>query len=223
MLEWLIGLLAFVSTVFTNGANKPNVVPPLNTAIIAYQQTYYAPAVADLGNFPWAKKISETKTTTTKPTVVIKPTVTPPPQQTALTPPPPPTEPEDPYLVKQEPSINWLLMQFTPNGYMMPIKGSLDQTFSNFSTDREYWKIQVDVNWVSPNPNAKLPPEKDYFKLEVYEEGTDKLIYTMASGTDEWYYKSQTFRKPGKYYFKIYSHVYGKYEINIFVSPKIAQ
>ncbi|MEK7578523.1 MAG: hypothetical protein AAB456_02295 [Patescibacteria group bacterium] len=221
MFKFLIGFLASVSSVFTNGANKSNTAPPLNTAIIAYRETYYVPVVAGLENFPWAKKNSETKTSTTKSIVVIKPTIMPPPQQT--TPPPPPTEPEDPYLSKQEPAINWLLMQFTPNGYMMPIKGSSDQTFSNFSTDREYWKIQVDANWISPNPNSKLPVEKDYFKLEVYEEGTNKLIYTMTSGTEEWYYKSQTFRKPGKYYFKIYSHIYGKYEINIFVSPKIAQ
>jgi len=59
MLKWLVGLFASISAVFTGETNKPIAAPPLNTAIIAYQETYYVPVVADLGNFPWAKKVAE--------------------------------------------------------------------------------------------------------------------------------------------------------------------
>ena len=120
MLNWLIGLFASVSTVFTNGANKSNVTPPLNTAIIAYQETYYVPVVADLGNFPWAKKISEAQTLTAK-SILIKPVIpslppaTPPPSLLPLTP-LPQIEPEDPYLVKTEPICRLAQYEFDFGG-----------------------------------------------------------------------------------------------------------
>jgi len=105
MLKFLIGLLASVSSVFTTGANKSNIAPPLNTAIIAYQETYYAPVVADLENFPWAQKISSEVQTSVQ-TSIVKPTPSLPPPLLPAT--PPVSAPQDPYLAIPEPITPWL-------------------------------------------------------------------------------------------------------------------
>ncbi len=117
MLKWLIGFLASVSSAFVTGANKPDVTLPLNTAIIAYQQTYYAPVVADLGNFPLTKKISEEPTSIAKstplppapiPAAPPPPSPLPPPPTPQITPPPVSAPPPDPYLAIPEPITPWL-------------------------------------------------------------------------------------------------------------------
>ncbi|MBI5079566.1 hypothetical protein HZB06_02795 [Candidatus Wolfebacteria bacterium] len=231
MFKWLIGLLASVSAIFTAGENKQNSAPLLNTAIIAYEQTYYAPAVADLGNFPRAKKTAGETTPAelekaAPPSPRPDPISTPPSPVTSTLPAPmpqaPTIPPQDSYLAIPEPiGINWLRMATFPNGHTLPIKGNNDQILSGFIVDREYWRMDVSASWVSPNPNAKIPVEENYFKLEVYEEGNNKLVYAITSGKEEYFYKTQIFKKPGKYYFKIYSHQYDQYEIDFFASPKI--
>lgn len=203
MLKWLIGLLASVSSVFTNGANKPNVAPPLNSAIIAYQETYYVPAVADLGNFPWAKKISSEVQTS-----VIKPTPPPP----APSPPPPPTPVSppapvgDPYLANPEPIVDW----YVPTTFR---RDSTDTgALPEMTFNREFWRMEILAYW-APGTLSKTSVEKDYFKLEVYEKGTDKLIYTMTSGVEETIHKFQAFKKSGTYYFKTYLKNPSQFEI----------
>jgi len=214
MLKFLAGLLASISSVFINGANKPNVAPPLNTAIIAYQETYYVPAVADPDNFPWPKKISsEVQTLIAKPTPPLPPPLpATPPTPTASVP------PRDPYLANPEPIINWLRKDLTLKGASFDSERTI-----NIDFDREYWKIEAFAYW-SPNITPPKPPViDDYFKLEVYEEGTNKLIYTMTSGTNETFHKFQSFKKSGSYTFKVSTQPISEYEINFFVSPKIAQ
>jgi len=225
MLNWLIGLFASISTVFTNGANKSNVTPPLNTAIIAYQETYYVPVVADLGNFPWVKKISEAQTLTAK-SILIKPVIpslppaTPPPSLLPLTP-LPQIEPEDPYLVKTEPIVAWLSMNLTLAGNSNDSENP--RTLPEIVFDREYWRMEAFAYWAPDVVPPKPDIQSDYFKLEVYEKGTNKLIYTMTSGSNELIHKFQSFRKPGTYYFKVHTKSPSKWEISFVVSPKIAQ
>lgn len=224
-MKWLATILAAISVLFNNEAPKVETPVSLNTAIIAYTDTYYAPAVADPDNFPYEKTVkfvaAEKSKKEMKPTTPILIPQPMPPAPLTL---PASSTPQqsDVYLATSEPvGVNWLHLFAFPNGHSLPIKGNEDQTLSGFITDREYWKIQIDVNWVSPNPNAKLPAEKDYFKLETYEEGTNKLIYSTSSGNEEWFYKTITFRKPGKYYFKIFGHPYSSYAIDFFASSKI--
>ena len=229
MFKWFIGLLASVSSVFISGANKPNVAPPLNTAIIAYQETYYAPVVADLGNFPWAKKISSEVQTSVQ-TSVVKP-IPPLPAPLPVTPPPslPLTPvipsvsapPQDPYLAIPEPITPWLSMNLTLRGNSNDPDNP--RILPEITFDREYWRIEVFAYWASDVTPPKPPVENDYFKLEVYEKGTDKLIYTMTSGSNEAFHKFQVFRKPGTYYFKVYPKNPSEWEISFVVSPKIAQ
>ena len=229
MLKWLIGLLASVSAVFTGEINKPNAAVPLNTAIISYQETYYAPSVADLGNFPWAKQILETKTSTAstpKPTVVTQPSApAPAPAAPAPTPPPapvlPPAPAGDPYLANPEPITTWLSMNLTLVGSSLDSENP--RTLPEITFDREYWRIEAFAYWAPDVIPPKPDIQSDYFKLEVYEKGTNKLIYTMASGSDETIHKFQSFRKPGTYYFKAYTKNPSKWEISFVVSPKIAQ
>lgn len=95
--------------------------------------------------------------------------------------------------------------------------------FSNIKIDREYWKIEAWAYWAVGVTPPKPPVENDYFKLEIYEKGTDKLVYSMVSGNNESFHKEQAFQKPGEYYFKVYSKPIMKYEINMFVSPKLAR
>ncbi len=228
MLKFLIELFASISSVFISGANKPNVVPPLNTAIISYQETHYAPAVADLGNFPWAKKISsETKPTPPPPPAPAPapsplpslPSLTPTPTPTPTPPVSTPTPPQDPYLATPEPIISWLNMNLTLRG----ISSEGDRTLPELTFDREYWRIEVFAYWAPDIIPPKPLIENDYFKLEVYEKGTNKLIYTMTSGSNEAFHKLQALRKPGIYYFKVYSKNPSKWEMSFVVSPKIAQ
>ncbi len=229
MLKFLASLLASISSVFTTGANKPNVAPPLNTAIIAYQETYYVPVITDLGNFPWPKKISsEVQTLIAKPTPT-KPTPLPAPLPTSPPPPPPSTPaippisapPQDPYLAIPEPITPWLSMNLTLRGNSNDPDNP--RTLPEITFDREYWRIEVFAYWASDIIPPKPPVENDYFKLEIYEKGTDKLIYTMTSGSDEAFHKLQALRKPGIYYFKVYPKNPSKWEISFVVSSKIAQ
>jgi len=229
MLKWLVGLFASISAVFTGETNKPIAAPPLNTAIIAYQETYYVPVVADLGNFPWAKKVAE-KTVSIVSTIVSPPPTplptpapapTPPPPPPSP-PPPPPVEPQDPYLAIPEPITPWLSMNLTLRGDSNDPDNP--RTLPEITFDREYWRIEVFAYWAPDIIPPKPPIENDYFKLEVYEKGTDKLIYTMTSGSsDESIHKFQAFRKSGTYYFKAYSKNPSKWEMSFVVSPKIAQ
>ena len=226
MLKWLIGLLASVSSVFTNGANKPNVAPPLNTAIIAYQETYYVPVVADLGNFPWTNKISEGQISITKPTPpppapLPAPSPPPPPSPQTLTIPPVSAPPPDPYLVIPEPITPWLSMNLTFKGDSNDPNNP--RVLPELTFDREYWRVEAFAYWAPDVIPPKPDIQNDYFKLEIYEKGTNKLIYTMTSGRDETIHKFQAFRKPGIYYFKVYTKNPSEWEISFVVSPKIAQ
>lgn len=233
MINWFVGLLASVSSIFVSGANKEIPPPPLNMEIIAYEETYNVPAVADPGNFPMVKKFSEKKITVTQPAPVYTPppapapiVATPPPQIATPTPPPAPAAPERQYVIDPEPlTIGWQWLNF--NGGLT-IKGSsmdgASRTLPEITFDREYWKVDVLYYWapdvVPPKPEIK----NNFFKMEVYEKGTDKLIYTMASGKDDsGYPKSQTFGKPGTYYFKVYTEAPSQWEITFKVSSKLAQ
>lgn len=211
MLNWLIGLLASVSSIFVNGANKPNVAPPLNTAIIAYQETYYVPVVADLENFPRAK--SSTANTDNQEIVVKKEVkTTPPPAPPILTPAPapvlPPAPAGDPYLINPEPIVDW----YVPVAFRGNSTDSATSTLPEMTFNREFWRIEALVYW-APGDSSRPPVENDYFKLEVYEKGTDKLIYTMTSGSSDSIHKFQAFKKPGTYYFKVYLKNPSQYEI----------
>lgn len=216
MFKWLIELFASISSVFISGANKQSVAPPLNTAIIAYQETYYAPVVADPENFPWAKSIENKNQKVAKKIVAPSaPLVTTPQLPTPPLPPPPP---QDSYLAIPEPIVNWLRKDITLKGTSFDNERTIDIDF-----DREYWRIETFAYW-SPNVTPPKPPVIDnYFKLEIYEKGTNKLIYTMTSGTDEVFHKLQSLKKPGRYTFKVSTQPISEYEINFFVSPKIAQ
>ncbi|MCX6813646.1 MAG: hypothetical protein NT078_00215 [Candidatus Azambacteria bacterium] len=221
MFKWFIGLLASVSSIFTTGANKSNVAPPLNTAIIAYQETYYAPVVADPENFPWVKSIKLESQTIKKETTPapVAPTPTPlPPQQTTPT---PPAEPQDPYLANPEPITTWLSMNLTLRGNSNDSDNP--RTLPEITFDREYWRMEIFAYWAPDVIPPKPDMQNDYFKLEVYEKGTDKLVYTMTSGSNESIHKFQSFRKPGIFYFKAYTKNPSEWEMSFTASSKIAQ
>lgn len=235
MFKWIISLLASVSAIFTAGTNKSNIAP-LNSAIIAYQQTYYAPAVADLGNFPRAHKTAgETALTESEKAAPITasvisqpksfpspnpiPTPTPTPPLSAPASPAPTIPPQDSYLATPAPIVDWLNMNLTLKGNGL----DGDRTLPEITFDREYWRIEVFAYWASNSMPPKPATEKDYFKLEIYEKGTDKLIYTMTSETDDAFHKYQYFRKPGTYYFKVYTKNPSEWEISFVVSPKLAK
>lgn len=238
-MKFLSGLLAFISSLFIAGESpsKPSTPISLNIDPIAYQETYFAPVVAEPGNFPFAKKLNNKEsdsprslapetTIPTPPTPVIIPVQLP--IQTIITPPtPPPTpivvlppaEPEDPYLPKIEPITNWL----SANLSFLGKSSEGDRTLPDITFDREYWRAEVFSYWA---PDVVLPKpavEKDYFKMEVYESGANKLIYTMTSGVNDSMHRSQVFKKAGKYYFKVYSQPPSQWEITFTVSPRLAQ
>ncbi|KKS46626.1 hypothetical protein A2567_00905 [Candidatus Azambacteria bacterium RIFOXYD1_FULL_42_11] len=221
-MKWLSAILAAISVLFNNDAPKVETPAVLNSAIIAYTDTYYVPTVADPGNFPRAKTI---KLTVSVPAPVQQPTPPPPtpPISPPPAPPPPPSPPPagDPYLALVEPVTSWLRMNFTlaGDGFETP----QPREFGEIKIDREYWKIEVFSYWAVGVTPLKPPVENDYFKLEVYEKGTNKLIYTMRSGKEDSFHKFQVFKKSGEYYFKTYTKPIMTYEINLFVSPKIAQ
>lgn len=234
-MKFLSGLLAFISSLFIVGESPSKLSTPisLNTDPIAYQETYFAPVVAEPGNFPFTKKIitektnEEVKPKQSIPTVVTP--VEPPIQNIAVAPPPlppplplvvlPPAEPEDPYLPKTEPITDWL----SANLSFLGKSSEGDRTLPDITFDREYWRAEVFSYWATDVAPPKPAVEKDYFKMEVYESGTNKLIYTMTSGVDDSMHRSQVFKKAGKYYAKIYSKPPSQWEITFTVSPKLAQ
>lgn len=222
----LAGLLALISGFFTG--DSPHSQPPanLNTAVIAYHQTYFAPAVAEPGNFPWAKKAVIGATSETPTPLLSVPVLPPVPMPSAPPPPPPPTPADtgDPYIPQNitfvDQSTQWLKMDFSLNGN---IYDNAEHSLSNITMDREYWKVDVFAYWAPGVQPPRPPLQKDYFKLEIYDEAAQKLIYTVTSGDEENIHKSQVFKKAGKYTFKAFAKTNGSYEINFFVSPKIAQ
>lgn len=225
-MKLLAVILAAISVMFGGNIKKPDApLIPLNTAIITYAETYYAPTVASPDNFPFAKTVR--LAFADKPKQEIKPS-TPAPviQPMQSTPPPPapvlpPIPAGDSYLANPEPITSWLNMNATLTG------NSLDnnpRTLPEITFDREYWRIQVIYYWAPNIVPPKPQIQNGYFKLEVYEKGTDKLIYTMTSGTDNTGYpRVQSFRKPGTYYFKVYTIDPSQWEITFTVSPKLAQ
>lgn len=227
-MKFLSGLLAFISSLFIAGESpsKPSTPISLNTDPITYQETYFAPVVAEPGNFPFAKKQNNKESEPTLPIPVIIPIQ--PPIQTIITPPPPPpaptvvltpAEPEDPYLPKVEPVTGWL----SANLSFLGKSSEGDRTLPDVTFDREYWRAEVFSYWAPEVTPPKPKVEKDYFKMEVYESGTNKLIYTMTSDVNDSMHRSQVFKKAGKYYFKIYSKPPSQWEITFTVSPKLAQ
>ncbi len=215
MLKWFTALLASVSSLFV-ATDRPNVAPPLNTAIIAYQETYYVPAVTDPDNFPRAKSstaVIDNQEVVVKKEVKITPPPAPIPTPPAppVAPPPAPTLPPtpvgDPYLANPEPIVDWYVpVTFRDNS------ANATGILPEMTFDREYWRMEVFAYW-APGGISKSPVEKDYFKLEVYEKGTDKLIYTMTSGIEDSLHRFQAFKKPGTYYFKTFLKNPSQFEI----------
>lgn len=219
--KWLSGLLASISSLFIATADRKIDQIPLNTKTISYQETYYAPVVADLGNFPHTqqKSIINTDTETPKPVVITKPKLTPPPATPA--PQPVASPPQDIYLVNLEPITSWLSMNLTLTGNSNDTENP--RTLPDITFDREYWRIEVFSYWAPDVIPPKPAIQKDYFKLEIYEKGTNKLIHTITSGSDDAMHKFQTFGKAGIYYFKVYTKDPSKWEISFTVSPKLAK
>ncbi len=228
-MRFFIGILAALGSIF---AQEPK-SQPLNTAVITFAQTYYAPAVTSPDILPGSYKNLKATIVDTEPkekSVAQEPKPTPPPPPApapVVTPPPAPPPPAppapvgDPYLAKPEPVINWLKMDssFMGDGFETP----QPREFSPITIDREYWKIDVWAYWVSINPAVKTPVEQDYFKIEVYEVGNNTPIFSATAGTEEGYHVYQSFKKPGKYYFKTYTKPISKYELNIYVSSTLAK
>ncbi len=220
-MKFLAGFLAFISSFFAG--DSPPKPQPLNSSIIAFHETYFAPAVAEPGNFPFTKTvtIAAVENSEKEPT---KPVTAPPPPPPALVLPPAPAPiaplpPEDPYVLKTEPIVNWLSTNFSFKG----TSSESDRTLPELTFDREYWRMEIFAYWAPDVIPPKPTLEKDYVKIEVYEAGTNKLIYTMVSGNDESIHKFQSFKKPGKYYFKTYSKSPSQWEMTFTVSSKIAQ
>ncbi len=215
-MKWFIGFLASLSALLNVNQQPIQQPAPLNAEIIAYHSTYYLPAVSNPNNFPRAKTTSaaEKPAPAVKKTVIAPPSSPPPPP-----PPPPPAPPKDSYLPDREPIIQWLRMDVVLGGD--GFEG--ERIFPAINFDREYWRADWRTWWISLNPTIKTPVEADYFKLEIYEEGTDKLIFRASSKNEESFFGHQVFQKPGKYYFKTYTKPVSKYEIELFVSPKLAQ
>lgn len=212
MMEFLAGFLAFISSLYTGGDQYNDSKAPLNTAIISYSETYFAPVVVEPGSFPRAKGSNISAPVASKvviePAPVSKPVLPPPPPPPPpqVVPPPPPTPAVDPYLANPEPIVDWY----------MPVtfrRDSIDNSaLPEMIFSREFWRIEVLAYW-APGSLSKTSVEKDYFKLEVYEKTTDILIYTMTSGTEETIHKFQAFKKPGTYYFKTYLKNPSQFEI----------
>lgn len=216
----LSGLLALISSLLAGNSSLKLESPLLlNAAIISFHETYFAPAVAEPGNFPWAKKT----VTLTKPEKVVKS------DSLALLKPIPYTpipiiNTKDPYIPQNaafiDQSTHWLKLDFSLNGN---IYDNAEHSLSNIAIDREYWKVDVFTYWAPGVIPPRPPLEKDYFKLEIYDTDTNALIYTMTSGDKENIHKSQIFKKAGKYTFKAFAKTNGQYEITFFVSPVMAK
>lgn len=235
-MSFLAGLLAALGSIF---AQEPK-IQPLNTAVITFSQTYYAPVATSPDILPGSKNLKATivDTEPKEKSVAKNPKPTPPPPPPpapapVVTPPPapplaaaivapvvtPPAPVGDPYLAKPEPIINWLKMDasFMGDGF----EGTRE--FSPITIDREYWKIDVWAYWISINPTIKTPVEQDYFKIEVYEVGNSMPVFSAVSGKEEAFHVYQSFKKAGKYYFKTYTKPVSKYEMNLYVSIKLAK
>lgn len=229
----LTAFLAFISSLFVgNSSSHKNLSAlPLNADIISYNETYFAPAVAEPGNFPWPNqskimKGEKEKTTAIQkllpPPLLLKPVLMPSvvtmPTSTSVTAPLPTAPLQDPYLMVQEPIATWFwYSSFSGNST------DGDRILPEITFDREYWRIEVIAYWAPTITPPKPVVQKDYFKLEIYEKGTNKLVYTMISGTEETIHKFQVFKKPGAYYFKIYAKDPSQYEITFTISSKLAQ
>jgi len=225
-MKFLSGLLAFISSLFIAGEPEPKTLSPvtLDTNLIAYHETYFAPAMAEPGNFPFAKKTNKDPNSLQSSNLKIEPlapVIAPPPPIEPVVPVVvlPPAESEDPYLPKIDPITNWL----NANLSFLGKSSEGDRTLPEITIDREYWRIEVFSYWAPDVMPPKPAIEKDYFKIEVYEAGTNKLIYTMTSDIDEAMHKSQIFKKAGKYYFKVYSKPPSQWEMTMTVSPKLAK
>lgn len=238
-MKFLAGFLAFISSLYTGESqyNNSKTLAPLNNAIISYSETYFAPAMAEPGNFPRAKTITlinqpENIKTFITPKIVLEPVPTPniilpiplpAPLPVTITPilipsPPPPLLTIE-YVSKTEPVIDWLSTNFSFIG----TSSEGDRTLPELIFDREYWRMEIFAYWAPNTTSPKPAIEKDYLKIEVYEAGTNKLIHTITSGSDESLHKFQSFKKAGKYYFKIYSKSPSQWEIIFTVSSKLAQ
>lgn len=221
LMKWLSGLLASISSIFIATADKTVEQAPLNTRPISYQETYYAPVVADLGNFPQIKQNTKTEApAVTKPRPVAPPPP-PSPSPAASAPQPVIAPPQDTYLVNPEPITSWLSMNLTLTGNSNEPENP--RTLPEITFDREYWRIEVFSYWAPDVVPPKPDMQKDYFKLEIYEKGTNKLINTMTSGSEDFVHKFQTFGKAGTYYFKVYTKDPSKWELSFVVSPKLAK
>lgn len=217
----LSGLLVLISGLFTGDSSlKLQSSSQLNAAIISFHETYFAPAVAEPGNFPWAKKTA----TLTKPEKIAQPNTLAP-----VTSIPSPSTPAikntlDPYIPPNvafiDQSTRWLKLDFSLNG---KIYDNAEHSLSNITMNREYWKVDVFTYWAPGVIPPRPPLEKDYFKLEIYDTDTNALIYTMTSKEEENIHKSQIFKKAGKYTFKAFAKTNGQYEITFFVSPVLAK
>lgn len=224
-MKFLAGFLAFVSSLYT-GNQYNNSKVPLNTAIISYSETYFAPVVVEPGNFPRAKTVtvgnqSEKLKTFVASKIVSEPIPAP---EVVLPPPPPvivatPIITEGQYVLKTEPIVDWLSanLSFRGTGF----EG--DRTLPEITFDREYWRIEIFAYWAADVVAPKPAVEKDYFKIEFYEVVTNKLIHTITSESNESIHTFQSFKKPGKYYFKIYSKSPSQWEIMFTVSSKLVQ
>ncbi len=228
-MKFLTGLLAFISSFFAGDSPKLQPLPHLNSSIISFNETYFAPVVAEPGNFPFTKAVTialieDATKESSKPIATplpIQPTPPVPapvlPPAPAPAPPSPPPPASDSYLADPEPVADW----YTP----ILIRGNSadgNSTVPEMTFDREFWRIEVIAYWAPGDPSHP-PVKKDYFKLEVYDKKTDKLIYTMTSGTDETIHKFQAFKKPGAYYFKTYPINPSQFEITFTHSLKIVQ
>lgn len=232
-MKFLAGLLAFISSLYTGESQYNNSKPlaPLNTAIISYSETYFAPAMVEPGNFPRAKTVtlinqtpinqSENIKTSITPKIVLEPVPTPNIILSVPLPAPLPVAvpPIIEYVSKTEPVIDWLSTNFSFIG----TSSEGDRTLPELTFDREYWRMEIFAYWAPNTTSPKPAIEKDYLKIEVYEAGTNKLIHTITSGSDESLHKFQSFKKAGKYYFKIYSKSPSQWEIIFTVSSKLAQ
>lgn len=240
-MKFLSGLLALISSLFVTSEPAPKslLTVALNNNLIAYHETYFAPVVAEPGNFPFAKKqnkeskelvnafqLPAAESSTKIPVAISQPPIQPPAPIPVIAPSPPepvivlpPIEQEDPYLPKIEPVTDWL----SANLSFIGKSSEGDRTLPEITFDREYWRMEVFSYWAPDAIPPKPTIEKDYFKLEVYEAVTNKLIYTMSSGNDESMHKFQVFKKAGKYYFKVYSKSPSQWEMTLTVSPKLAK
>lgn len=247
-MRYFIGFLAALSSLF---AQEPK-IQPLNTAVITFSQTYYAPVATSPDILPSSYKnlkatIVDTDTDAgpKEKSAAQKPKPTPPPAPLPAPAPvitPPPTPPLAAAIIAPivapapAPSTSSgqagdpYLAKPEPiiNWLKMDVSFTGDgfegtRKFSPIAIDREYWKIDIWTYWINLNPTIKTPVEQDYFKIEVYEVGNNTPVFSAVSGKEESPHIYQSFKKAGKYYFKTYTKPVSKYEMNIYVSATLAK